>query len=300
MTSLDTRLLATVAVASLLLSGCSFAPKPLRDDSTVGYKDWASRATNLVEPFGLSLRDWGKPEDSKLTPDGSFLIHSTGWAGNFYGAAGSSVLFGTSGVGSSLGLGLGMGLVTSLFSSSPIEADSWAFGYVSAQEAKTPWDAGVIFTEKWTQAIAKSTKELFPNAEIEVEYKTYKDPRPWYVGAVTIVDESIGCLSYKASKKEDDHCTISLSAEAPREQIIGSLPTLGPIIQAYRVDRKKIFTNKAKKQGIHWAKVIMGAAPYFPEYMVTYVAPHKKFYDERKNPPLVVEKDRINFFVRPE
>lgn len=56
-----------------------------------------------------------------------------------------------------------------------------------------------------------------------------------------------------------------------------------------------IYTLSGKKNAVDWVKVLAASVKYLPEKTVVYVAPRKDA-GGKMSPPIVLEKDRINFF----
>lgn len=296
--------LIVCAAMSALLAGC--ATSVSYDDGQRVYNEKLSRAKNLADPFGYKdLRDVKAPDGMNITSDGSLLLDTAGWAANFHAAAGSGFLPGTSNWGSALGWGLGISLLSSAFAPTPITEKDAAFGYVPLSKASTLIEARNLFAKQWTEAMASTLRELYPNAEIETDYADYKKTMlvgAFYVGAVSIKDESIGCFGCKgedAKRPREDHCTASIAVFTQKE-VLTTPPSYfgGNSEQSYRVASSSIYTTSGQKNAVDWTKIMAASVKYLPEHTVVYVAPHKTV-DGKKTPPVVLEKDRINFFVKP-
>lgn len=296
--------LIVCAAMSALLAGC--ATSVSYDDGQRVYNEKLSRAKNLADPFGYKdLRDVKAPDGMNITSDGSLLLDTAGWAANFHAAAGSGFLPGTSNWGSALGWGLGISLLSSAFAPTSITEKDAAFGYVPLSKASTLIEARNLFAKQWTEAMASTLRELYPNAEIETDYADYKKTMlvgAFYVGAVSIKDESIGCFGHKgedAKRPREDHCTASIAVFTQKE-VLTTPPSYfgGNSEQSYRVASSSIYTTSGQKNAVDWTKIMAASVKYLPEHTVVYVAPHKTV-DGKKTPPVVLEKDRINFFVKP-
>lgn len=136
----------------------------------------------------------------------------------------------------------------------------------------------------------------------DAEYKKSLLVGGFYVGAVSIIDESIGCFGYKgdnSKRPREEHCTASIAVFTPKE-VITTPPAYfeGKSEQSYRMPHSDIYTLSGQKNSVDWTKILMASVKYLPEHTVVYVATHKA-EGGKKTPPVVLEKDRINFFVRP-
>ncbi len=293
------------ATVSAALAGC--ATSVSYNDGQRVYNEKISRAKNLADPFGYKdLRDVKAPDGMNVSSDGSLLLDTAGWAANFHAAAGSGFLPGTSNWGSALGWGLGISLLSSAFAPTPITEKDAAFGYVPVSKAATVLEARNLFAKQWTEAMEATLRELYPNAKIETEYAEYK--KTWlvdefYIGAVSITNESIGCFGYKgadAKRPREDHCTASIAVFTQKEVLTTPPPYFeGTAEQSYRLARSNIYTLSGQKNAVDWTKVMAASVKHLPEQTVVYVAPHKT-KDGKKTAPMVLEKDRINFFVKPQ
>lgn len=293
------------ATVSAALAGCATSV-PYNDGQRV-YNEKISRAKNLADPFGYKdLRDVKAPEGMNVSSDGALLLDTAGWAANFHAAAGSGFLPGTSNWGSAIGWGLGISLLSSAFAPTPITEKDAAFGYVPVSKASTALEARNLFAKQWTEAMEATLRDMYPKAKIETDYADYKKTMlvgAFYVGAVSITDESIGCFGYKgddAKRPREDHCTASIAVFTQKE-VLTTPPSYfeGTSEQSHRLARSDIYTFSGQKNAIDWTKIMAASVKYLPEHTVVYVAPHKTG-DGKKSPPMVLEKDRINLFVKPQ
>lgn len=295
-----------LALTALLAAGCSSTPSWQKDDSTIAYDAGKSRAKNLADHFGLEdLRDAKVADGTKIPSDGSLVWDTAAWAGNFYSAAGSGILPGTGNLGAALGWGLGISLISGLFGPTPKAQTNLAFGYVPLQLADTPVAARNLFVKQWIEALAAAVKDVYPQAAAVPDYAEFKD-KWWlpdsYAGAVSIIDEKMGCLSYRAPDGDvrdwDDRCEASILAFTPAEWVTGTPSVLGPRVDAWRITGPRIRTVGGQDQKIDWVRLFAATAKHLPPYMMVYLTAWKN-PDGVKTPPMVVEKDRINFFIRP-
>lgn len=296
-------LLFVVAVASVLAAGCASVSSV--DDGARVYNEKLSRAKNLVAPWGFSsITDVRAPEDAPIDADGSLLLDAAGRASNFHAAAGSGFLFGTGSWGSALGLGLGVSLLSSALGPTPVIEQTLAMGYMPQKLAPTFDEARILFAKEWAQAMQTILKELFPKAKIDIEHADFKDT--WmidglHVEAVTLVDESMGCFAYAENRPREDLCSISIAMKKAKEVV--TLPPAyfgagGAMEPSYRMPGSSIFTFSGQKNAVNWTNVLSASVKYLPENMIIF-AGIRKTEDGKKTPPMVLEKDRINFFVRP-
>lgn len=298
-----TLLLSVVALASTFVAGCASVSSV--DDGARVYNDKMSRAKNLVAPWGItSVRDVKAPEDAPLADDGSLLFDAAGWASSFHAAAGSGFLPGTGNWGSALGLGLGVSLLSSALGPATVIERTFAMGYVPQTSAPTFGEARLVFGKAWSQAMESTLKDLFPKATIKVENADYKDVMlidGLHVEAVTVVDESMGCFDYDVKRPREDHCTISLNMRKAKEVVTVPPAYFGERSVkelSYRIPGAEIDTLSGQKNAVNWTNVLSASVKYLPENMIIF-AGIRKNEDGKKTPPMVLEKDRINFFVRP-
>lgn len=292
-----------VAIASALVTGCASVSSV--DDGARVYNEKLSRAKNLVAPWGFStVTDVKAPEGVPLASDGSLILDAVGWASNFHAAAGSGFLFGTGSWGSALGLGLGVSFLSSALGPTPVIEQTYAMGYMPQKSAPTFDEARILFAKEWAQAMQATLKELFPQAKIDIDYADFKDT--WlidglHVEAVTVVDESMGCFDYAQQRPREDHCTISISMRKAKEVVTvppAYFGTGGAMEPSYRMPGASIFTSSGQKNAVNWTNVLSASVKYLPENMIIF-AGIRKTEDGKKTPPMVLEKDRINFFVKP-
>lgn len=289
------------AVASAVLAGCATSTPSAVKQGT--YNEKLSRAKNLADPFGYSvLRDAQASEGSNISPDGSLLLDTAGWAANFHVAAGTGFLPGTKDWGSALGWGLGISLLSSAFAPTPLTEKHAAFGYVPASKASSVVEARNLFAKQWTDSMAATLRDLYPKAKIETDFADYKKTMlmdAFYVGAVSIVDESMGCFGYEVKRPREDHCTASVAVFTPKAKLSTPPAYLGGTPEpSYLMTHSDIYTLSGKKNAVDWVKVLAASVKYLPEKTAVYVAPRKDA-EGKMSPPVVLETNRLNFFVKP-
>lgn len=191
-----------LARVSAVLVGCATSTPSAVKQGT--YNEKLSRAKNLADPFGYTvLRDAQVPEGANISPDGSLLLDTAGWAANLHLAARTGFLPGTNDWGSALAWGLGFSLLSSAFAPTPLTEKHAAFGYVPASKASSVVEARNLFAKQWADAMAATLRDLYPKAKIETDFADYKKTMlmdAFYVGAVSIVDESMGCFGYEVKR----------------------------------------------------------------------------------------------------
>lgn len=79
-----------------------------------------------------------------------------------------------------------------------------------------------ISSKQWADAMAATLRDLYPKAKIETDFADYKKTMLMdasYGGAVSIVDESMGCFGYEVKRPREDHCTASVDVFTPKEKL---------------------------------------------------------------------------------
>ncbi len=305
--------LCAVASSTLLLAGCAstdYYEEKQAKLNAAPYDETISRAGNITRPFRYfyfeRVPDADAPEGWD-SDDGSVLLNAAGWASGFHAAAGSGFLPGTSNWGTGLGIGLGLSLATAILAPTPIEEENAAFGYVPVEQAKTVAEARNLFGDKVIDAVHESLKKKYPNAKFELFDGFMKATRYYtdtYIKFVGIVDPSIGCLPYsEAGKDESKRCGINIGVGTPKEPTL-SQASLLPQIMAYRIERSEFTVIGSKEQGFDWTPILASTSNYLPEHTYIYLAPvmewKNPFTKVCKSPMMVLEKNRINFFVKPK
>ena len=294
-------LLAGTLSVVAVIGGCAFS-RPYNDAEHPYNESW-SRAKNLSTPWGFgAVKDVEVPQGVNLASDGSFLVNTAGWTANMLGAANSNFLPGTSNFGSALDIGLGISLVSSIFEPTPTVARHAAFGYIPVEKAKTMREARHLFVQQVTEAMQKTAHELYPNAEIRVGYKNYKGNfliDEFEIGSIWIIDENIGCMDYRKPGRKlerDEICSIGPSTFAfDLEKNRTGIPHyIGKDVPSYRIPTSFIYPQGK----LNWPQFLASMNKYMPPLTMVYVT-SKKDSDGKFNPPMVIEKGRVNFFVKP-
>ena len=296
------KLLLTVALSSSLLFGC--ASSNIKDSERV-YRDDLSRAKNITNFFGYKkIHDVKAPEGYK--GDGSFLWNSAVWAGNLDAAANiGGFLPGASGW-NAVGIGLGLSLVQAALKPDDQEEMNGLFGYLPANKAKDIKQAREVFVDEATQALLKSAKKLYPQAEIKIVLRQHYPETMMYdtyfAMAIQIVDKKLGCLSDEEAKTNDDYCGIIVkSSEVKSPDVLPEM--FGGKQMAYKIMPMKynetLIPLSLSEKKLEMAKWLSSTAPYLPKNMFFYVASQKDTKGET-NPPLIVEKDHVNLFIQPK
>ncbi len=289
-----------VAVAATL-AGCASVLPP-DDDSELKYDHSLSRAKNLVFWRAFkSIKDVEAPEGVEFDSDGSVLLHTAGWTANLYSASGS-FLPGTSNLGSAFGIGLGLSLVADAFKQPPLTARNVSFGYVPLEQATSSFEARKLYLERLAKVLEDSAKKMYPNAQVKQDFYHIKESMltaDVFTGGIEIIDEKLGCHPFSEDIDKEETCSIWVSHRLPSVPTTGTNPALGPSIQAWRITLGTIESQGGKKQGIDWAKLLVSCTDSLPAYTMIYVT-SQEAPDGTRNPPMVLEKGRVNFFVKPK
>lgn len=292
--------LACTVAAVATLAGCASVRS--HDDSDLAYDPSLSRAKNLAfSPAFSDLKDVEAPEGVKLDDDGSLLLNTAAWTGNMLTASGS-FLPGTSNFGSALGIGLGISMIGEIFRQPPTASLNATYGYVPLDQASSIEEARKIYMERLVDVLQEAAKKMYPNAKVEQGF--YRIKKTWITsdvlsGGIEIVDEKMGCRPFTDDTDKEDACSMAFALQLPGVEKTGTHPAFGPTIQAWRTTIGTFSIFGGKKQGIDWAKLLVSCTDSLPPYTVIYVT-SQEAPDGTRNPPMMLEKGRINFFVKPK
>lgn len=306
-------LLTAAATTALFLSGCSTpSSAPRQEASNLDnlphaereYRNDISRANNIASAFGFGLmRDGYAFADNGISNNGSVALDSAIWAGNLHSAASSAFLPGTSSWGAAAGIGIGIGLLSAALSSGSMYEKSALFGLLPKEAATDKYEARLLMLEKFSEAVQKSLKAQYPDAEFHVK-RDDKDAYT-YIYTIEMKSQKLNCKFSEEASWYDIYnpCRIQLFAQESFGQPGMSAPLLGKPFEAWRFFAQTIkvyFTGgNDLNQGLNWAKAMAATAPYMPENQFLYVTTLEGPRPNReKNAPFIVEKDKVDFFVR--
>ena len=300
---MNCKLLLPVAAASLLLAGC--AHKPF-NEAEYSYNPNHSRAWNLCtmmnNGYYWDVSDVKAPKEYSGGADGSIALSSFGWAGGFHSAAGSGFLPGTTNWGLGLGIGLGLSLLQSALTPPDPEERNWLVTYLPADKAGTAVEAQKAFLKSWTDAFAKSARAAYPDSDLKIEEVHGQNGK--IIKVLYFVDHNIGCYGWKELKDMKEYglakrCQIEFAAyPALGYGTVESVPMLNLQKPSWRMRSAYFSFIGGDDQNIDFLKIITNANKDFPDYSYVYLTTRRN-PDGNKNPPMVLEKDKVNFFIRP-
>lgn len=296
--------LAACAVAMVIgTTGCAVQSSRALTHSSEPYNNEWSRAKNLTEVFGyIHEEDRDAPEGSVVSDDGSIVMDTAAWAGLLHNASTmGGPLPGVSGWGS-VGVGLGLSILQSAFTPGRRDAKIGFFGYVPAEKAPDFTEARAVFLDQLFESTKATVKELYPEAAMSWNYSDRKGLQYWY--QIWIQDEKLGCKAGKNAKDKSDWCMVGMIARRKHEVdgwLLPSNPMAGPVL-----DKAWVLQNYSgemsfvggEKQNMDWAKFMVALSKHLQPYTYIYVKAMKG--PSGVNPPFVVEKDRVNFFIKTE
>lgn len=291
--------------AVLLLGGCAankqVSPEAaLKHTPEFQYQSHLSRATNLATEFSVrAAPDQKLPEGVEYSGDGSLLLEGAAIASLRHTFVGNGFLSGTA----DFNLFAGFWLLESLLLPSNDPTPDSLVGYVRAEEAQDSEAAVNAFVAKAVPAIAESLKKQEQFKDFQISYHFEKKWTGKNDAGIEVVNEALGCKPWKDTTLGIGQCGIEIhnfGIWSLKPQI--STPRFtDPQIHVWYIQGKDVrlnFYDSAKK--IDWAKAMMATAPDLPEYVYAYITTRKGPPPERaKNPPFFVEKDRVNFFIKP-
>lgn len=308
--------------AALALSGCSSTPSSSRHAvsspseeagfSTMPHDEWwyhstASRANNISWAFALGFfKETRAPQGVKVESNGSLLYDSAVWTGNFHSAAGSSFLPGTSSWGTAAAWGIGLNFMASVLAGlDDYRSDTVLMGYLPKEKAADVYEARRLMVEEFSAALQKALKAQYPDAEFFIERDEDTDDTA-YEYRLEIKSPKLNCKFGSESSWNDfsNPCAIEMRAVDFKVSPGKTSEMFGEKFEAWRFFAGGIKLHfsggRDESQGLDWAKSIAAAAPFMPDYQYLYVTtmdgPNPK---REKNPPFIVEKNRVNFFVYP-
>lgn len=308
-----TLLFSAAASAVLVLSGCSTTSSTQKATNEVlqqpheerQYRSTISRANNIALAFGFGLFGEGSaPESRNFSGNGSVVVDSAAWAGNLHSAANSAFLPGTSSWGAAAGWGIGIGLASALLGGGDMKADSALVGYLPKEVAKDSYEARLKMLEKFSEVLQKSLKAQYPDAEFRIKRDDYD--ASLYIYELEMKSKKLNCKFSDEASWHDIYnpCSVRMSASSMFGNPGLSAPLFGKQFDAWRFFAQTIKVRfhggNDLDQGIDWAKAMAATAPFMPENLYLYVATIEGPRPKRlENPPFFVEKDKVDFFVRP-
>lgn len=306
-------LVCAAAISGVLLSGCSTPSSSSRQEASGTfnrphqereYIAKISRANNIAWAFGFGVfGESNAPSGKSITKDGSLALDTAVWAGNLHSAANSAILPGTSSWGAAAGIGLGIGLLSAALGPSDMKSQSSLVGYLPKEAAKDKYEARLMMLEKFSKAVQKSLKAQYPDAEFHI--KRDDDDSVTYVYSIELKSAKLNCKFSEEAGRYDIYnpCKIRMFAVESIGQPGMTAPMFGKQFDAWRFFAQTIKVDflggKDINQGLNWAKAMAAIAPYMPENQFLYVTTLEGPRPNReKNPPFIVEKDKVDFFVR--
>lgn len=303
-------LLLPALAAALVLSGCAAttsAPVTPEEANKLTpefqYHKNLSRANNIAIEFSIKqIPDTPAPKEKRMLSDGSVLVDAGIMGALHHNMSGNGFMSSTA----SWNLGVGMMIAGWLFTPSVEPTDDSLVGYIRAEEAEDVVEAGNLLVKRSAQAFADAFRKLdqFKDYRIDVHYD-----ESWsgHVNAhIEVVNEELGCKPWKDVLMNIYGCGLEISniAQWAFKPQISTPRFTTPQIQVYYIQGNEIkleFHNGGTRTKFDWAKAMMATAPTMPEYAYAYINTHEGPAPEKfRNPPFIVEKDKVNFFIIPK
>ncbi|MDO4936685.1 MAG: hypothetical protein Q4E62_02100 [Sutterellaceae bacterium] len=303
--------LAFAVVAATVLTGCAYTnPERALFLETHEFRPELSRASNILESFMYynvkdNPIDQEVQGDLKIAEDGSVTLEGLGMAASLYDAARiGGPLPGTSSGWGAFGVGMGLSIAKSLFSRGNPLAHSTLLGYLPVEEAPDYTEARAVFTEKVAKGVIATFNELYPNAKTNV--LTSNDRVSLYFdNYVEIDDEKLGCEFWNEEvEKKKTYCAVRIrmfKRHISDSYLIKANPAIskeGNQVWAFTGDAGQILFYGGEKQNINWTTFAMALAKHLPEYAYAFIPVLEN--SDGKSPMFVIEKDRVNFFIKPK
>ncbi|MDO4937287.1 MAG: hypothetical protein Q4E62_05155 [Sutterellaceae bacterium] len=300
--------------AAALLSGCAASNRHSGLHHEREYQNDWSRARNITKMFGFGdIQDQRAPKDFDVVTasDGSILTDSLAvgtwlWSDAIHSAGVTGVLPGTTNWTHATFIGLGFALFDWLNKGTPHEARLGLFGYYPADKAPDRGEARTLFVENFATVVKKAMQEQFPDSQVFAWPISGDRQILDYRIVIELKDESLGCAAWTGTQTDDERCAVVVWGNKKRYRDTAQTPSLtnplfGPSFSAYRFFPESdtgMYTIGGTKQAIDWAAVFFRMAPNMPPYTFSYIKAMKG--PKGVNPPALLEKDRINLFIRPE
>ena len=301
--------LFVISAAAIALSGCSMTK--LTDKAyDWQYDTTESRAKNIGDVFGLKgVSDTELPEDAKIDKD-SILLNGSINSGLLHW--GSHFGTGAAGVGA-LGWGFGFALLDSALRGDPFEMQDGYFGYVPVSKAKAGDQAGKQFIDHFVVATKKAAKELGISKKFKI---VVRDAYIWgdadrYVGKnIYFVNENLGC---KITDDPKNSCLVKVYVSHPEQQtVVTPVIANGKVIPAWKIESQDIdraalgydsltlYRGDSDQFPYDKYDLYPVIAKYLPQYAYIYSAPAKTKEYTYRMPPMIYEKNKTLFFVKPK
>lgn len=303
--------LACALIGVTTLSGCAYTnPEGQMKLETQDFQPELSRASNLLQYFryynvNANPLDQEVEGDPKIAKDGSVVLEGLGWAAGLHNVGTmSGPLPGISNGWGAIGIGLGLSITKSLFTRANPLTHTALLGYLPLEEAADFTEARAVFNDKIAQAAIETFKELYPDAKINVN-KSEDRVSLVYDNYVEIEDEKLGCKFWNEEvDKTGDYCAVRVRAfkrHMSEHFVITANPVIsneGNKVWVFTSDMGWIGFAGGKKQGINWTNFMFALSKHLPKY--AYIFMPTLDNPNGKNPMFVIEKDRVNFFIKPK
>lgn len=307
--SLSKLSLTLLCASCLSLTACSMAK--LTDKAyDWQYDTTESRAKNIGDVFGLKgVSDAELPKDAKIDKD-SILLNGSINSGLLHW--GSHFGTGATGVGA-LGCGFGFALLDSALRGDPFEMQDGYFGYVPVSKAKVGDQAGKQFLDHIVTATKKAAKELGITKKFKI---VVRDAYIWgepdrYAGKnIYFVNERSGC---KITDDPKNSCLVKVYVSHPEQQtVITPVIVNGKVIPAWKIESRDIdraalgydsltlYRGDSDQFPYNKYDLYPIIAKYLPQYAYIYSAPAKTKEYTYRMPPMIYEKNKTLFFVKPQ
>ena len=191
-----------------------------------------------------------------------------------------------------------------------------AFGYVPVSVAKTPKEARDYFVKSVVDSFKKASDylkipmKMIHDGDGEYEDKFLKKYGPttsfnWngkYVYShanISWIDKSKGCLYWKDAKLSGQTCRFNVYAMDPEPAEMTPSFLGDGSIMAWKITSSSswptILIDEGEQKTVDYYKLAVAASKYLPEFIYVYLAPRNN-----KNPSLLIEKGKVNYFVSPK
>ena len=202
----------------------------------------------------------------------------------------------------SIGVGVGFALLNSLVQPKDTAATNQAFGYVPLSLAKTPEEARDVFVHSVAEAFNKAAKEMKLDKHFEIVRVTEVIRGIRYENTY-FINEELGCVSNTSKKRgRYNQCFINVRKYAPSEKPVPTATFVKSTMTAWDLEVRKGYESLVVRNGhngvIDMEKLFALTAKYLPKYAYVYRATEDNNKGNKKNLPFILERDRINFFIK--
>lgn len=288
--------LTVTLLGALVLTGCSTVP-----ESQWKYEDNISRALNIARTFEYNDDMYDSAAPKGYEGDGSFLLEGASFAASLNSASNiGGFLPGISGWGA-VGFGILGGAIAAMGNSVQPQNNIGFMGYLPQEKAKDEVDARKIFVKEMGLNLAKSAQDMLPTSKVAF-HSDFTWTKSFLINETygivyEVIDPKLGCIH------EKNLCWFRLTAENVTHK--DAIPQMFEnadrphykLVHNETGSMIKVSDRLAEHMDV--VKWLANTSKYLPEKSFIYV-PAMKNSEKKDMPRMVIEKDRVDFFIKPK